>query len=218
MGSSRRDLLSECNQKGAPLDLFASECCRLCINPECTRSQFGQSRFDSRVKNWHERLFENVPRMTAQDPRFALFAGKKFLTLDVSHPLVVTSSAWMDPRDLEEPPMPLPPPTTEPSGAITAVDLPPIVVPEPASDAPKPIDVPSRSLPPPALTRKALPSHMILANTAPQQGQMLAGRTPSVAPDKWSGPVSTAPATGASEIPTVVVKPGSRVTIKGSGV
>jgi hypothetical protein len=204
MSHNRTDLLPECNQKAAPLDLFVAECCLRCINPECTRSQFGKSRFDARVQNWFERLFENVPKMSPQDPRFALFADKKFLTLDTSRPIEVNTSTWFDPRDLEASPAP-------------RVSAPPVVAPEPEAQgvAPTPSVL---SRPPSPSGSKVLPSHMILANTSMQQDQMVGKHTlPATPRDNWSGPVSMEPATG-SDKPSVVVKTGATVKLNGSGV
>jgi len=72
--------------------------CDRCMQPECTRSRFGTSKFEHRVGNWYETLFANPPRMTPDDPLYAKLAGQKFLMVEPGGPLEVQS--WTDPRDL----------------------------------------------------------------------------------------------------------------------
>ena len=178
-GPSQRDLLRECNDKQAPLDEFQTGFCSRCINPECTRSLYGQSRFDLRVNTWEDRLFKNVPQMDPRDPRFSAIAGKKFLTIDTGRTPEIRTSSWADPRDLQEqnePPQMVP---------VSVLDL----TPSPTEDAPhvkEPVR-PARIAPPRSPNR--VPSHLLLSNTLSQQGQMVGGR-PEAVPvrDAWATP------------------------------
>lgn len=191
---ARRDLYSECNVVGAPLDAFTEECCKHCINPECTRSAFGKTKFDQRVSTWHDRLFANIPRMDPGDPRFGKIAAQKFVLFN--EPLTV-SSAWVDPRDLSDqvaaPVIPIEPAPIEPTPAL--------VVAKPAE--PSVVEGPT---PAPA---GRLAQHLVLANTPVQRGQML---QPPVGTPKpavaWDAPVPTADTQGVQ-----VVKSGARVKL-----
>lgn len=201
----RVDLYGECNQEGAPVDHFTAECCMRCINPECTRSTYGQSKFDIRVNTWHDRLFANPSTMSPDDPRFSLISAQKFLA--INQPLTV-HSGWVDPRDLEkaaaiptevakvvEPAVTQEPvksgtvaePPTLPSVALPSVALPPIPTPEP----------------------KRPPSpNLAFTNTQTKSGQMLKG-APSPSTPSWD-----APSIGTSETEGVrVVKPGTKIRI-----
>ncbi len=91
------DHLSTCNDQNVPFQDFELQFCQRCIQPECTRSQYGKSRFDQRALNWESRLFLNVPRMDPSDERFSTIAGKRFLTVAGVQPQV--QSAWLDPRE-----------------------------------------------------------------------------------------------------------------------
>ena len=202
--AKRLDLLSECNGNAAPIDVFTTECCARCINPECTRSQFGTSKFDQRVSTWFQRLFEEVPRMDPRDPRFTVIAGQKFQIIDVSRvPEVNTTSAWLDPRDLDKPQaQPLAPSVPSPP----VVDQPAVVQVQVAA----PVEAP-----PPAGGSKSLLRHMVLANTPAPPPQTLKPMTPSTAQtDRWAGPLPSP----APEKSAPVVKPGATVKLGGSGV
>lgn len=203
----RRDLLPECNGSNAPLDIFAESCCKFCINAECSRSQFGKTKFDQRVSTWEERLFSKVPRMNPADPRFTLISGQKFLSLDVGRVPEVGSS-WMDPRDLEAQ-----------QGPLGAAPPAPVVNVEAAVVTQAPTQASDQPVSPPAVTAPKLVSRrMVLGNTPSQSGTVLPGgaspSTPSA--DPWAAP-TPAPAT-ATETPANVVKPGATVKLRGSGV
>lgn len=203
---NRRDLYAECNVVGAPAEAFKEECCKHCINPECTRSAFGSTKFDQRVGSWYERLFENVPRMDPSDPRFGQIAAQKFVLFN--EPLTVRS--WVDPRDIAEPaprvaapapPLPAPVQVQQPAQVQEA---PPPPAPEVASEQP----APPQEAPAPA---GRLPQHLVLSNTPLQQGQMLkppAGVVQKPAAASWDA----APASTDTEGVTVV-KTGARVKI-----
>ncbi len=198
-----RDLLQECNTQGAPLDVFAAECCRLCINPDCTRSRFGQSLFERRVNTWEERLFQNPSRMSPDDPRFVNIAGKRFLTLDTSRTPEVRLQTWADPRDMAEAPsapLAVLPPTT-----------PVVRVSEPAS-------VLSTGPQKPAAPGNLL--GLVNANTPAAPGRMLSGApaAPTEKRDPWASPVPPVPPSiegvGVSE---KKVRPGTKIKLGGAG-
>ncbi len=206
MGLNRRDLLAECNMVGAPLDVFSAECCAFCINPECTRSGFGKSKFDVRVGTWAERLFTNVPRLDQRDPRYQSIHAQKFLTLDTS-PAPSINSSWLDPRDLEKAPAapvaraPEPLPAPAPAAPVAeAVPQPNIqeVAPAPAGPAP--------------LIQGPIPRHMVMANTPVRAGKMLNDSTAQPKKDPWAAPLPPPP------VESTLVQPGAKVKVGGSGV
>jgi hypothetical protein len=82
---TRRDFLKECHsqvvgQVKEPLtfDMFSGAYCTRCLQPECTRSTHGSTKFDQRVASWEDRLFLKVPRMDPNDPRFESISRKEF--------------------------------------------------------------------------------------------------------------------------------------------
>ena len=211
--TQRRDLYGECNTVGAPNDVFAEQCCKHCINHECTRSAFGKTKFDQRVGNWHDRLFAHVPRMDQGDPRFASIAGQRFMLINPS--LTVGSSSWVDPRDLSDqvavpkqppaPPEALPEPP-EPPKIVEALEPAP-----PVAQAPDPPQTPIEpQIQPQAPSTGRLPANLMNANTPVQQGRML--QPPPDAPTKpsnsWDAPVPTTDTDGVK-----VVKSGARVKL-----
>lgn len=197
MTAQRRDLLAECNTERLALPEFQDGWCRRCINPECGRSLFGQSRFDLRVNTWQDRLFQNPPRMDESDPRFKTIASQRFLSIDTSAPPEVRS--WVDPLDAPKPePVVVaapPPPAPEPVPA-------PPAAPEPAPQAVEPAAPPEPPKPPPA--------DFLSMNAPSQAGKMLSGvRSPQPTPrDPWAAP----------EPAENVVPVGGRVKLRGSGV
>lgn len=83
--SSRRDFLKECHpqvvsqvKEPLPFEAFSAAYCARCLQPECTRSTHGSTKFDQRVATWQDRLFLNVPRMGQDDPRFESISQKEF--------------------------------------------------------------------------------------------------------------------------------------------
>lgn len=196
MTAQRRDLLAECNTERIALPEFQEGWCRRCINPECGRSLFGQSRFDLRVNTWQDRLFKNPPRMDASDPRFKAIAGQRFLSVDTSAPPEVRG--WVDPLEAPQPivaPVVIPPPV---------VVQEPIAVPESVVDQGSPEPTPQEPTPP-------TPAPDFLSMNAPSQGgRMLSGvRTPMPVPrDPWEAP----------NTPENMVPVGGRVKMRGPGV
>ena len=195
MTAPRRDLLAECNTERLALPEFQDGWCRRCINPECARSLFGQSRFDLRVNTWEDRLFKSPPRMDPSDPRFKTIASQRFLSIDTSAPPEVRS--WVDPLDAPKPEpvvvvAPPPPPAPDPTP-----------IPEPKLEPQAPVPVPQE---PP----KASPTDFLLMNTPKQAGKVLPGvRNPQPTPrDPWAAP----------EPAENVVPVGGRVKLRGPGV
>lgn len=90
----RLDLYGECNVEKAPVNQFIDQCCSKCINPECTRSQFGKTKFGARTATWHERLFTQVPRMDRDDTRYGGIAAQRF---ELIQPALTISSGWSEP-------------------------------------------------------------------------------------------------------------------------
>jgi hypothetical protein len=80
----KRDHLALCNDQGIPEVDFRRAFCDRCVQPECSRSRHGQSKFDQRVNSWRERFFTEVPRMAASDPRYSELAADRFPDLPVS--------------------------------------------------------------------------------------------------------------------------------------
>ena len=73
------DHIRECNGHKIAEDDFARAWCARCLREDCTRSIKGKSRFEARVSTWQERLFTNVPRLDASDPRYADISAKLFI-------------------------------------------------------------------------------------------------------------------------------------------
>lgn len=179
--------------------MFTAECCMQCVNPSCTRSTFGTSKFEIRTATWHDRLFTKVPRMDPSDPRFMGISAKQFLAFN--QPLTV-SGDWVDPRDLQQSlqqsPVSAPEPVASPAPE-------PALVPEPAPEAP-PIPVPTV----PASSGTLSP-HLAQVNTPVQRGQML--QPPVGAPkptSSWDAAIPTTDTAGVQ-----IVKAGAKVKIGG---
>lgn len=202
------DLYAECNGGQAPEEIFREACCSRCVNPDCSRSMYGKTKFEDRVQNWHERMFSNVPRMAADDERYSQIAGQRFLLIDPVS-LGGGSSAWVDPRDLEPKPMvhvqrPIPSP---PPPVVSAPE--PIKTPEPP-EPPKAQEPPSAA---PATVPSAPVSQASVAagalNTPIKGGQMLTKKGPEPASGGWVTP----PPPAIHEPGAPVVKTGARIKI-----
>ena len=211
--TQRRDLYSECNTVGAPNEVFAEQCCKHCINPECTRSAFGKTKFDQRVGNWYDRLFAHVPRMDQGDPRFEGIAAQRFVLINPA--LTLNSQAsWMDPRDLSDQvivpnaapskPEPLPEAVPEPVQMVAAPQA--VQSATPPQAAPRTVE----PAPQPAPTGRT-PSNLVSANTPVQQGRMLQPPEGASKPtNSWDAPIPTTETDGVR-----VVKTGARVKLGG---
>lgn len=202
--SQRRDLLGECNTERLPLNEFNEGWCRRCVNPECSRSLFGQSRFDLRVNSWEDRLFLNPPRMDPSDPRYDLVSKQKFLSIDTSAPPEIRS--WVDPmaQPMHEPTPHFIEPKVKPAPPALKSEPPPVVSEEPS--------VPSQALAPrPQVSSPTIRPEVLSMNAPNQGGKMLSGvRNPQPVPprDPWAAP----------EPAENVIPVGGRVKLKGSGV
>lgn len=182
--TTRRDQLSECNTEKQPLADFQAGWCARCVNPECTRSLYGQSRFDLRVNSWEDRLFRNPPRMDSSDPRYRDIAGKRFLTVDVGPAPEVRT--WIDPmQSVPERSAPKPVPMElRPEPIVSPAPLQPeptVVQPEPVTSLPV--------APTPEPSGKVRPEFVAL-NSISQGGRMLAGVRKEERParDPWAVP------------------------------
>ncbi len=198
----RVDLYGECNVEGAPIDTFTAECCTWCVNPECTRSSHGKSKFDIRTSTWYDRLFANVPRMDHGDPRFDKISAQRFLA--IQPPLEIRSSPWLDPRDVEANQVALQAPAVAPPAAPIE---PPPHQPEPAQTQ---TATPAQA-PKPSPSREQI-QNLSTVNTPVQHGRLLTPPvgTPHVkAPSSWDAPVPSSDTEGVK-----VVKPGAKVKLR----
>lgn len=87
----KSDYLKECMTgfDRTPIDVFNNSYCRVCINPQCSRSSAG-SAFNKRVNDWESRLFLNVPRADGKDPKFDHIRSKHFISPSAD-PLIINS-------------------------------------------------------------------------------------------------------------------------------
>ncbi len=150
---SKVDHLRLCNEHGIPFQDFEAQFCQRCLQPECTRSQHGKSRFDARVGSWHDRLFVNISRLPSTDDRFKSITSQKFLTVDPGPQRA--QPTWRDPKDLE------------PERIVSIPSPEPIPPPEPP--APEPAPTP----PKPEPVVAALPQQLV--NTPARPRQMIGG-------------------------------------------
>lgn len=220
MSGERRDYLRVCNEQGVALEDFKLQFCDRCLQPECTRSQAGESKFEARVSNWQERLFTDVPRLDPNDPRVGPIRAKKFLEIDagpVPEIRASPASAWVDPRDLDSGPQDLDASPKNPQASEEPIPSAPsapstIQEPPPKTLAEEP------STPPPAPAQPQQQARANLMNTPFQQGQMLGGRPRPAVPeanDPWAAPVpQRATETGGVK----VVEPGAKIKLGGPGV
>jgi hypothetical protein len=217
--TKKLDFLGECNNQGVPLEDFRLAFCARCFQQDCTRSQFGTSKFEARVTTWEERLFK-APQLQKTDPRFPLISAKRFLSLN-SGP-APSIREWIDPQtlDVSPPAVQVPPapvgisvpvapvvikeePLPEPEKAPQVVTKEPVK--EPPLEPPKPnllVETPLVSAEKPRLnTPYAGP------RTLAKDGS--AGRDENQpAKDAWAAPSPVKPGER-------VVKPGAKVKIGG---
>jgi hypothetical protein len=130
----RRDQYGECNDRGMPLADFQAGWCSRCMNPECTRSLHGKTRFDLRTETWFERLFEQPPTMPPTDPRYGVIAGQRFISIDTGR-VPEVGSGWVDPNTLVEP-VTMPEPVALSAPAIMPVVISPAGGPDVLRNAP----------------------------------------------------------------------------------
>jgi hypothetical protein len=181
--------------------------CSRCFQGECSRSLHGKSRFEVRALTWQDTLFNNVPRLDPKDPRFQEIASKRFLP--VAPPQMGTSSAWMDPRDVE--------PSREisiPSSAVPVASAPPpplVTAPTPSPQAVEMVLEPQavQPAPTPSPAPPAAPAEPVIRNTPARPRQMIGGGDPKPASpvlDPWQPKQPLRP-------DEVLVKPGGRIKL-----
>jgi len=196
---TRLDYLGECNDQGVPLEDFRLAFCVRCFQKDCTRSQFGTSKFEARVNSWEERLF-SPPQLPKNDPRYSTITAKRFLTLPAGP--IPNVREWIDPQTLD----------TSPSANQAS--------PAPTSQMAQSAET---SAPDPA----PISEEVEKTQEAPRSRQNLFVNTPYTGPrtlvnqptrsadteksrDAWSVPEPLKPG-------EKVIKPGARVKIGGSG-
>lgn len=205
MSDQKQDYLRICNEYGIPFQDFEAQFCSRCLQPECSRSQSGKTKFEERVANWEDRLFLNPDRMDPSDERFQGITAKKFLTVLPSSPHEIRSD-WIDPRTAVEP-APRPPEPVK-LASPTPKFVPPKPEPPPAS--PAPVQAEAQPTEPTPATPRANPP--VLANTPNRPKQMIGGASPNPKPvlDPWQS--NKPPPANPGE---QAVKPGSRIKFGG---
>jgi len=192
--AEKHDFLSVCNDHGVPVRDFEAQFCFRCLQPECTRSLSGKSRFERRVDTWEDQFFNHVPRMSEADPRFVQLRAKKFIEIERGPVPEIGRAvrAWIDPRDLD----------AAPESPHSTEDSPPVPPAEVAEEESSTLtETPLSQSPPPP----------VLMNTPFRQGQMLRGSKPAAPPrDPWAAKPKE------PEIPKV--RPGAKIKLGGSGV
>lgn len=196
------DLYAECNGGQATEDVFTEACCSRCVNADCSRSLYGKGGFDDRVRNWHERLFSQVPRLPSDDPRYGSIAGQRFLLIDPEG-TQPGGADWVDPRDLEAKSVQIP-------RAIPAASPPP--------PAPVQITPPEQPAQVPELKQETVsqqqPASAGVLNTPPKAGQMLPRKGSDPTPQPASGGWATPPPAPQHAVPDAkVVKSGARIKL-----
>lgn len=203
---TRRDFLKECHSQVAakakePLtfDMFTEAYCARCLQPECTRSSHGKTKFDQRVTSWADRLFLKVPRMDQSDPRFESISRQEFAPAQET--LVVRG--WGTESEPEPPRAFIPEPAQETSKDEI-----------PATNEPLPV------YPQPDNSGASISRDTLLMNTPVVTEQYLPGASKQSIPirstkknvDSWGAPEQSAPS-------EVIVNAGATVRFgSGSGV
>jgi hypothetical protein len=206
---TKLDFLGECNDQKLPLEDFRLTFCVRCFQKDCTRSQFGLSRFEARISSWEDRLFKS-PQLPRQDPRYAAIVAKKFLALPVGSTPSIRQE-WIDPQTLDTPdpqvqsiPSPSPvevqAPVEPPKPVRVSPPIPEVTQPEPKVTQPEP--------------KQKQPKPNLFINT-PYTGARTLENRPHPAleqpRDAWAAvPEAQKSAEG-------IVKPGARIKIGGSG-
>lgn len=103
-----KDCISDVGSKlgrMVPIDDFNRAFCIVCVNSECSRSKSNNLKFEYRVSNWEDTLFNNVSRANSEDPEFEHIRIKKFLPMENKNTYVMETLPDLTPVD--------PPPKTE---------------------------------------------------------------------------------------------------------
>jgi len=208
--TKKLDFLGECNNQAVPLEDFRLAFCVRCFQQDCTRSQFGTSKFEARVTTWEDRLFK-APQLQKTDPRFPLIAAKRFMSLN-SGP-APSVRAWIDPQTLD-----VSPPAVQVSPVLVGV-TPPVqeLLGKPRQEPPpEPQKEPEKEQPQPnslviPVSREPEPEGLLgkpRLNT-PYAGPRILDNRPENQPpakDSWAAP---SPVKSGER----VVKPGAKVKI-----
>jgi hypothetical protein len=161
MAEGKSDLLAECNNLKVPFQDFFDAFCSRCLQKDCSRSQSGKSRFETRVATWEERLFTSVSRMDPSDERFSKINTQHFVNIDVGRSGEAPS--WLDPREVE---------TTKEFSIPAPQSL--------AESAPSPIvESPLKS------PESVVTSASGLVNTPNRPGQIIGGKPTVLVSDPW---------------------------------
>lgn len=206
-----RDLLEECNsgQFKVPEGDFERQFCSRCVQPECSRSIKGESRFEKRVTTWKTRLFDQVPQMNPSDPRYLKIQQTSFIQIPVDSPASVSVGSGWDASTTQK---------------VEHVQVPEVVAVSPETSTQfdgqirqdiEPVSNEAERTPFPQAKRPAV------FNTPVQPARMLAGasraqETPKGDPWATSSPATVAPppAVGTGEM---IVKKGATVRLGGGG-
>ena len=216
MTLEKRDQLRVCNDQGVPLEDFRLQFCDRCLARDCTRSQAGKSKFEQRTSTWKERLFDEVPRLSPDDPRIEVIQAKRFRESSPKAPHEVKSS-WDDPRDLTESsaddPQVVPVPDAADFSKLAAEHIRQNLEEEQAARLSTPVQQVEPEAPADETPRTPAPQFV---NTPNQPGQMLGGKkvdkqAASPVLDPWEPKKTTTD-------DVEVVQPGARVRMGGSGV
>lgn len=215
---TKLDYLKECNDQSIPLDDFKMAFCDRCFQKECSRSQFGTSRFEQRVGRWQERMFQ-PPALPKNDPRYPAIIAKKFLNLATGPTPSIQAKEWVDPKTLEQPVIQTVPElvkTPDPPPVEVIREPPPVVPPLEAKAKPAPEPAPAPPKPPPALQvpppvqqkpttqpQKPIP----LMNTPYTEPRTLGNQPVEQPRDPWATPEPLKPGER-------VVSPGARIKIQ----
>jgi len=199
---------------------FSEQFCKRCFTKDCVRSLAGTSAFERRVKTWEERLFLNPPTMPKTDGRWSGIVAKRWRENPLG-PVTLSptrQSAWIDPKDLDGPPL-------EAQEELSAPDTPPPPEPQLEAEPPSEPVPPPPELEPPKPRPKAKPEPepveperapiaAQLMNTPDQGARMLAGHEPQKEEpkeekDPWAVPKPTNPGGQEGD----VVEPGARIRL-----
>jgi len=212
---AKTDYIGDCNNHGVPLEDFRLTFCERCIREDCSRSMLSQGgHMEERAAHWHERLFTDVPRMDADDPRFKGIAAQKFMAIPVGATPEVGGQDWVDPRELREPePVPVPqaiePPQPAPEPEPEAVPE-PVAAPRPPTPEP-PLQLEPPPPPEPVEKTTSEPAPMQVLQTEGGTGRMIGGAKP---PEKKSDPWE--PAGVSSKGTDKIVAPGAKIKLGSS--
>lgn len=198
--------------------------CYKCLNPECSRSINGTSKFENRVQNWEQEKFISPARLDPSDPRYVEIAAKRFLNVMPSTP--GRNSSWDDPRDISTSSVSVPealitlpslpvielPETPPPAPVVVAPTPPPPPPPAPVAQVvPEPVAVPEPVVVQPQEKQVVTPPKGQPRNTPNRSRQMVGGgdqKGASPVLDPWQPQEALKPG-------ETLVKPGAKIKLGG---